>query len=292
MPVRCAFVIAICLGCGGRDAVTASTAAPSEPAIAAVVASTKPKSPCPAGLKLGPGLHYERAVIAAKPAAGEPCIDVVRADLTVFKLRVLTASREGRSFPAPKWADTFRLVAVTNAGMFHANGTPVGMIVEDGVVLRRDHPTYGGYLAFDPRSASDPAVTIAGRDCAGFDLAALQKRYRSIVQSNRLLGCAGEALPWIDKKQYSAAAIGVDRAGRVVFLHARGAVTMSELAQSVAALDLSGAVFLEGGPEASLVVRGADGELARVGSYETGFVENDSNQSFWWLPNVIALEAR
>ena len=57
-------------------------------------------------------------------------------------------------------------------------------------------------------------------------------------------------------------------------------------------LDLQGALFLEGGPEASLVVRGSKSELARVGSYETGFLENNENQSFWWLPNVLALEAR
>src|SRR4029077_8037703 len=28
----------------------------------------------------------------------------------------------------------------------------------------------------------------------------------------------------------------------------------------------------------------------RIGSYETGFIENDRNTAFWWLPNVIALE--
>ena len=120
----------------------------------------------------------------------------------------------------------------------------------------------------------------------------LRKRYRSIVQSPRLLGCAGEALPWLDKKQYSAAAIGLDRAGRLVFIHARAALTMAELSQTLAGLDLAGALFLEGGPEASLVVRGSEGELLRMGSYETNFVENDANQAFWWLPNIIGLEAR
>ena len=65
---------------------------------------------------------------------------------------------------------------------------------------------------------------------------------------------------------------------------------MTELALAVSKLDLAGALFLEGGPEASLVVRGSDGELQRVGSYEQGFVENDENRSFWWLPNVLALE--
>ena len=287
--MRFAGLLALCaLGCG-RDVVTASTAATIEtaPAVAA------PASPCATEVvTLGPGLTAEQAVLAGTPAAGRaPCVDLVRADIATHRLRVLT-SHDGRSAPAPTWRETFNLVAVTNAGMFHTGGAPVALIVQDGVDVGRDNKKYLGYLAFDPRSDADPAIAVAGRDCEGFDLAALRKRYRSIVQSPRLLGCDGEALPWQDKKQYSAAAIGIDRAGRAVFIHARAAVTMTELSQSLAALDLTAALFLEGGPEASLVVRGPAGELARVGSYETFFVENDANQAFWWLPNVIGLEAR
>ncbi|NVB85767.1 MAG: hypothetical protein HOV81_45805, partial [Kofleriaceae bacterium] len=162
------------------------------------------------------------------------------------------------------------------------------------VAISVDNNKFGGYLAFYPVASSDPPVTIAGRDCPGFSLDDLRARYRSIVQSSRLLGCDGSALPWQDKKQYSAAAIGVDRLGHIVFIHARAAVTMTELSRALASKDLglAGAIFLEGGPEASLLVRGTEGELSRVGSYETNFVENDTNQSFWWLPNVLALEAR
>lgn len=171
--------------------------------------------------------------------------------------------------------------------MFHEGGEPVGLIVEDGATLGRNNKTFSGYLAFAKSGA-----TIAGRDCAEFELPQLQARFDSIVQSARLLGCNGQPLPWKDTKQYSAAAIGIDRKGNVVFMHARDAVTMTELARAVGTLDLAGALFLEGGPEASLVVRGSKGELARVGSYETGFFENDANRSFWYLPNVIALEPR
>ncbi|HEY5937211.1 MAG TPA: phosphodiester glycosidase family protein, partial [Kofleriaceae bacterium] len=95
-----------------------------------------------------------------------------------------------------------------------------------------------------------------------------------------------------DPKHYSAAGIGIDRAGRVVLFHARAAVTMAELATALAGHDLAGALFLEGGPEASLVVHGPAGQLDRVGSYETGFVENDDNHAFWALPNVISVLAR
>jgi len=236
--------------------------------------------------KLGPGITVERWPIDATPAAGGPaCIDVVRIDLTGFRLRAFSA--EART--APVWRDREHLVAVTNAGMFHESGAPVGLVVTDGVAHGTDNPKFSGFIASDPIAPGDPPVVMAGKDCPGFDLAALRRRYRSIVQSYRLLGCNGQSLAWQDPKQYSAAGIGADRAGRVVFLHARAAVTMAQLSTALASHDLAGALFLEGGPEATLLVHGADGELARIGSYETGFVENDDNRDYWALPNVLGV---
>lgn len=287
--MRCALISLLAVACDS----SVGPVSPARVVERSAEPAPAPPSPCPLEKSsLGPGLTAERHVLAATPAAGAPCLDVVRADLAHYRLRLLSSARDGGSHPAPAWREVFHLVAVINAGMFHSNGTPVGLVVEDGNPLSADNKKYGGYLAFSPRSAADAPAIVAGRDCDGFDLADLRKRYRSIVQSSRFLGCAGEPLSWQDKKQYSAAAIGVDRKGRVVFLHARAAVTMTELAQTLATLDLAGAIFLEGGPEASLVVHGSEGELSRIGSYETGFVENDANQSFWWLPNVIALEVR
>jgi hypothetical protein len=287
--------LVLLVACGRSE----SASAPVAPPASSAAADREPVPatallPCPTELpSLGPGLAVERWPIAATPAAGGPaCIDVVRADTSRFALRVLSAADEAGARNATGWRDAFHLAAVINAGMFHASGKPVGMIVTEGTVRGRDNTKMSGYLAWDPVNATDPPVQLAGRDCPGFDLAALRTRYHSIVQSYRLLGCAGEALPWKDPKQYSAAAIGLDRSGRIVLLHARAAVTMAELSHALAGQDLVGALFLEGGPEASLVARGPEGELARVGSYETNFVENDSNQAFWNLPNVIALLLR
>lgn len=237
------------------------------------------------GSSTPPGLLIEQWPIAATPAAGDPRIDVVRADLAVHALRVYSDPK-GRT--ADVWRDRESLAAVINAGMFHEGGAPVGLIVDRGRERGEDNPKFGGVLAWDPVDPRDAAATITARQCAGFDLAALRKRYRSLIQSYRLLDCDGHALPWKDPKQYSSAAIGVDRAGRVVLLHARGAVTMAELSVALAGHDLAGALFLEGGPEATLVA----GSLSRVGSYETGFMENDDNHDQWALPNVIGLRPR
>ena len=292
-PVRSGLIVLL-VACGRREPApvpaNVDTAAP-----AAKPVSSSALLPCPVEHPtLGPGLTVERWALSATPVAGgPPCIDVVRADPATYALRVLSQATDD---PTPRsaiaWRDAFHLSAVINAGMFHASGKPVGMIVADGTVRSDENAKMSGYLAWDPVTDADPPFAMAGRDCTGFDLDALRAKYHSIVQSYRMLGCDGQALPWKDPKQYSAAAIGLDRTGRIVFLHARAAVTMAELSAALAAHDLAGALFLEGGPEASLVARGPEGELGRVGSYETGFVENDGNTLYWTLPNVIALLPR
>jgi hypothetical protein len=257
---------------------------------AAIDAGAIGELPCPAPARvLEPGLTYERWRLDAKPLAGGAvaCVDVVAAELARFRVRALL-SADDPPHTAIEWRDIFHLAAVLNAGMFHDDNRPVGLIVADGTAHGTDNAKMSGFLAFDPRSPADPPVVVAGRDCPDFDLDALRARYRSVVQSYRLLGCSGEAISWQDPKHYSAAAVGVGRDGRVVFLHARAALTMAELSRGLATHDLAGALFLEGGPEASLVAR----DVRAVGSYETGFLETDDNRAFWKLPNVLALEPR
>jgi Phosphodiester glycosidase len=276
--MRWSLVFAL-VGC--RDPAPPPEAAKAEP----TPVTAAPPAPCARPAPTLPaGVTAERWPMRAKPIAGEACIDVVRIDLARYRLRALSEV-PGRT--APAWRDAFHLAAVINAGMFHDTGAPVGLIVEGSDVRGSDNPKMGGFFAWDP-TGDGPRVTVAGRDCAGFDLAALRARYRSVVQSYRLLDCDGKAIAWADPKQYSAVAIGVDRAGRVAMIHARGAITMAELSRELADHDLTGALFLEGGPEASLVA----GSLALLGSYETGFVENDRNDRWWVLPNVIGAEPR
>ena len=78
-----------------------------------------------------------------------------------------------------------------------------------------------------------------------------------------------------------------------MLVHVRAPFTMKALSASLArpALGLNGAIFVEGGPEASLVVR-ADHSLDLIGSYEDAFNPHDDNYRFWDLPNVLGVVAR
>jgi hypothetical protein len=52
------------------------------------------------------------------------------------------------------------------------------------------------------------------------------------------------------------------------------------------------AMYLEGGPEASLSLATSGRSFVQVGSWETGFNENDDNLRPWPLPNIIGVQRK
>lgn len=247
----------------------------------------------PARAVLGPGLVVERhrpAVAPARPVTS-PCFTLVRADPRRYPLRLLAARTVGGGRRTlPRWAAEFGLIGLVNASMYREDDHSTGLLVAAGQAMTEtDNREMGGYLAFDPVRPADPAVTIAGRSCPGFDLDALRGRYRSIVQDYRLLDCDGGPIAWKDEKVYSAAALGLDGAGNIVFVTSRPPHRMADFAALLASpeVGLRAALYVEGGPEASLFVRSGGRTFEEIGSYETGFQEDDGNREFWPIPNVV-----
>jgi hypothetical protein len=171
--------------------------------------------------------------------------------------------------------------------MFTPDQRSIGILVAgDSVNRGKDNERLGAFFAFDPIDEKDAPLVLTARDCAGFDLQALRRRYRSIVQNYKLLDCDGRPVTWKDPRRFSAAAVGVDEQGHAVFVHARAAGAVSELAQLLAARRLRSAMYVEGGPEASLYVRAGDAEVSEVG---TGFL---GTSSFFKIPNVLGFVPR
>jgi len=256
-------------------------------ALALCLAACKPSAPsaapiaCAPDATPAPGLRVERA-----PGA-EGCVTLVHIDPARFRLRLLTALADGGTRTAPDWAREFGLTGLINASMYAPDQRSIGILVA-GSSVNRDHDNerLGAFLAFDPIDEKDAPVVLTGRDCVGFDLSALRKRYRSIVQNYRLLDCDGKPVLWRDARRFSAAAVGLDADGRPVFVHAREPAQMSAFAELLARRGLRAAMYVEGGPQASLYVRSGDLEVAEMG---TGLLPNSS---FFQIPNVLGFLPR
>lgn len=195
----------------------------------------------------------------------------------------------------PEWGAQTGAVGLVNASMYQEDDHSTGLFVSRGEVMTdADTRAMGGFLAFDPVDPSDKPVVMEGRDCPGFDLARLRERYRSVVQNYRLLDCQSEPIAWQDEKVYSAAAIGLDRGGNIVFVVSRPPYNMTEFAKILAdpAVGLVAGLYVEGGPEASLWAQVGQRAIREIGSYESGFQEDDANAQFWRLPNVLGIGAK
>ena len=241
------------------------------------------------GLELG-------VLPSPRPAAvGDSLVRVLRIDPERFRFQLLNASaaKGGRPRTAREWCEAEGMVAAINASMYQTDHrTSVSLM------RTREHTNNPrlskdmAILAFDRNVADVPEVTILDRECEDFE--SLRSRYGTLVQSIRMLSCRGRNVWSQQPRRWSTAAIAVDEQGRILFVHVRSPYSTHDLIDILRELPLklTRAMYVEGGPEAQLFVRSGGVAVELVGSFETGFNENDDVAIAWPVPNVVAISRR
>jgi hypothetical protein len=220
-------------------------------------------------------------------------VAVLRIDPARYELRLLNASApgEGSLRTARTWAARAGAAAAINASMYQEDyRTSVSLMRTRAHV---NHPRVSkdkAVLAFDPLVRGAPAVRLIDRDCESLDTA--RASYGTLVQSIRLVSCDRRNVWEPSPRKVSMAAIGVDGKGRVLFIHARTPSPVHELVNALLAMpiDLRQAMYVEGGPEAQLYVKGGGREHEWVGGFERAPAAQ--NTSAWPVPNVIVAVPR
>ena len=245
---------------------------------------------------LEPGLDYGVFKAPRPSSIGDSQIMVARIDPKHFKLDIYSTVRSEKNaggLPIDSWMRNEKLVAAINAGVFEANGITTGYSRIGGRVLNPDWKSkYGAVLAIDPNDPALPSAAILDSECD--DLNEQQKHYRVVLQGMRMIDCKGANMWPTAPRIWSTAALGIDDQGRLLFIHARSPWDVHDFIDILKELPLGiqRAMYLEGGPEASLSVEAGDISVTHVGSWETGFNENDNNTSNWQLPNVIGVRRK
>jgi len=242
---------------------------------------------------LAPGLDVGEFQAPTLSPVGDSRIRVLRIDPRRFALRLLSASREGHARSARTWCRDFGLVAAVNASMFQEDGrTSVSLLRGPDHVNNAHVSRDKTVLVFDPVDSADAPVRMLDRECDDFD--AWLPRYRSHVQSIRMISCTGRNVWSQQPRRWSAAAVGLDRSGRVLFIHARSPYSTHDLIDHLQQLplEIDRCMYVEGGPEAQVFAAVGDEEIEWVGSFQTGFFPDNSNRRAWPVPNVIAVTAR
>lgn len=276
--------------CSSFDA-PAPAAAVAAPALVPA-APAPPPEPAFAVQTLAPGFELGRYALPTDSALGPGAVRFVRVDPARVELRVGAASLlDGKLRTASEWGSTAEgaAVAVVNGSMFADDWlTSIGRLRVKGRTQRtRWAAQQNSLFVTDPVEPGGPRAALLNLGCA--DREAASAAWTTEVQSIRMIGCDGKNVWAPEARRWSSALVGADRAGRLLFLHTRAPYSMHDLVDMLIAspLDLVALHYAEGGPEASLHVRGSGVLLREVGSYETGFVENDGNVEEWALPNVL-----
>jgi hypothetical protein len=240
---------------------------------------------------LAPGFEYGAYHLPTPSPLGDSMLRFVRVDPAKVDLEVRAASLvDKRLKTASEWAADAPVVAVINTSMFRDDWlTSVGYLRVHGTVQNGAWASQqNALLAFD---GSGPDTLL---DLACGDREAALATYPTLVQSIRMVGCDGKNVWAQEKRAWSSAIVGLDKQGRLLFLHVRSPYTMHDLVDQLLAspLEITRLHYGEGGPEASLFVRGPGVDVRNIGSFETGFEENDDNREEWQLPNVIVATPR
>ena len=160
------------------------------------------------------------------------------------------------------------------------------------VLQRRMVPHYNAMIAFGRTKPDVPRAQVIDLRCQDYDH--LKTGYRTLIQSLRMVDCKGRNRWGRDIKQWSVVVMAMDNRKRILFIHSRSPYTMHDFVAMLLRLPLGlrTTIYLEGGPEATLYLNAGGVKFQKVGSYETGFNENNDNRRAWRLPNVIGIVAR
>jgi uncharacterized protein YigE (DUF2233 family) len=239
-----------------------------------------------------PGLEVARLEAPVRSEVGDSRVTVVRIDPERYEFRLLSSKllKLEANLTAKEWVERHGVWGAINASMYRTDHRQSVAFMKDGAGVNNDQWTKdNAVFAAAPDKADLPPVQILDRVCD--DVETLKPRYAILIQNIRMLDCEG-ANTWARQpRKWSAAAVGTDRRGRVLFIHSRSPYSMHDFIEVLQALslDLKRLMYVEGGPEASLYVAVDDKELvSQFGSFETGFREMDDNRDFWPIPNVIA----
>jgi len=241
------------------------------------------------------GLDWGGFEASSRSSRGDSIVHVLRIDPNRFDLVLLNQSAPDQSAnkTARQWATENNLVGAINASMFQEDYRTSVALMKTGTHtnsarLSKDNAV----LAFDPIADGLPRVQIIDRTCQ--DFSKLRKLYGSLVQNIRMISCTGQNVWAQQKKKWSTAAVGMDKKGRVLFIHCRSHYSTHDFINVLLSLPIGikNAMYVEGGAEAQLYVSSGTRSFERVGSLETAFNEDSENALAWPVPNVIGVKRR
>jgi hypothetical protein len=241
--------------------------------------------------QLDAGLFLAELDAPQKSEFGDSKITIVRIDPARYVFKLLSASEHDREvLTAREWCRRHTLIAAVNAGMYQKDGiTAVGYMKNFHHVNNPRLNKNNSILAFNAVDSSVPEVQLIDRECQ--DFSSFKAKYRSFVQGIRMISCDRRNVWSPQPDKWSIVAVGMDKSGQVLFIHSRSPYTVHDFIEMLLALPISihNAMYLEGGPQASLYLSLGKTEVEKYGMLESALNDNSVLQVVFPIPNVIGV---
>ena len=246
---------------------------------------------------LAPGLELGTLQTPKRSTDRDSPIIILRIDPNLWELTFVGLSQSGDSagMTAREWSRKYHLAAAINAGMFMADyKTHIGYLRFRERVINAKVNGYRSVAAFDPKNDAVPRFRIFDLDAPGVTMQTILRDYSSTIQNLRLIKRPGQNRWAQEERMWSEAALGEDRAGRILFLFSQSPFRMRDLSQELLSSDLGVvcAQHLEGGHVAQLYVGAGDVETQWSGSYGRTSNEDPGHGQGWPVPNVLGIRPR
>jgi uncharacterized protein YigE (DUF2233 family) len=242
--------------------------------------------------KLAEGLELGVFTAHLPSESGDSKLRVLRIDPRRYHLKLLNASADddGRPLSAKEWSRKNGLLAAINASMYQADyKSSVSLMRTKSHVNNPRLSKDMAILAFDRKQNNIPPVKIIDRQCDDFE--AWDKKYGTVVQSIRMISCTGKNVWTQQPQKWSTAAIAVDDRGMVLFIHVGSPYSTHDVIDILKnlPLNITRAMYTEGGPQAQLYIHVGEREYEFVGSYDIELRGNIKKLISRPIPNVIGI---
>jgi hypothetical protein len=248
--------------------------------------------------KLMDGVQYAEVNAPEKSVVNDSKLSILKLDPEKLVFEYLTASEKGNeALTADDWAVRFDKNIIINSGMYNYDKT----MSNKGFMKNYDHLNnpqksdyYNAMLAMHPKDPLKLPFEIIDITCHDWDK--VKDQYYSFCQAMRMISCTGEGMAFTKRPNQSCSMIvaATDHQGGIYILFTRSPYTHQKMIEFMKALPfgLLTTVYLEGGPEASLYINTGDTVIAKYGSYVSNTCDNDDNDHFWKIPNVISIRKK
>jgi len=255
----------------------------------------------PSGIKwevLGQGLAVTNVPGPHISKYADSRVTVVKIDPAFYTFDLAVSSEsDSLQRTIKEWCELENFDGAINAGMYslidHVSG--VGYMQHyshiNNPVIKEN---FNAMVVFNTSDSLLPPFQIV--DMVNQDWKTIVPKYHCCFQSIRMIDNNTIPVYWKPKRvqRCSMTLLATDKSGNVLFLFARSPYTANEMTKFMlaAGLDIRTAMYLEGGPEASMYVKSPGNEMIKFGSFVSYSNPNDDNLELRKMPNVLGFKRK